>query len=63
MTKTKPQQTTRRDDPEQSRLFIKKARDVGADEKESAADKLLGALHHMPPKPHVPLKRKRGAAP
>jgi hypothetical protein len=30
----------------QSRLFIKKAREIEADEKRSAADELLGHLHN-----------------
>jgi hypothetical protein len=35
---------SRRDDKEQSRLFIKTAREVGADEEKSAADELIGEL-------------------
>jgi hypothetical protein len=33
--------TQRPDDQEQSKLFIKKAREIGADEENSAADELL----------------------
>jgi hypothetical protein len=52
LTKTKPRRkAARRDDPEQSRLFIDKAREVGADEEQSAADELLGQLHKKPPAP------------
>jgi hypothetical protein len=45
-----------RDDPEQSRAFIKKAREIEADEDRSAADELLKALHKRSPEPH---KRKK----
>ena len=41
----------RRDDPEQSKAFIEKAREIGADEKRSAADKLMGRLAKMKPEP------------
>lgn len=40
------------DDPEQSKLFIEKAREIGADEEKSAAGELLGRLAKMPPKSH-----------
>jgi hypothetical protein len=40
-----------RDDPKQSRLFIKKAREIGADEKNSRADDLLRDLAKKPPEP------------
>lgn len=40
-----------RDDDEQSRLFIKKAREIGADEKNSRADELIGHLAKKPPEP------------
>jgi hypothetical protein len=39
------------DDKEQSKLFIEKAREIGADEKRSAADKLMGRLAKMKPEP------------
>jgi hypothetical protein len=42
------------DDREQSRLFIEKAREIGADEDKSAADELLGHLHSKPPEPRKP---------
>jgi hypothetical protein len=42
---------SRRDDKEQSRLFIKTARECGADEEKSAADELIGRLAKMPPQP------------
>jgi hypothetical protein len=47
-----------RDDAEQSKLFIQKAREIGADDKQSASDKVLGRLHQKPPEPHKP-KPKR----
>lgn len=40
-----------RDDPDQSKAFIEKAREIGADEKHSAADKLMGKLAKMKPEP------------
>jgi hypothetical protein len=45
-----------RDDPEQSKLFVDKARELEADESSAAeADKLLARLARLPPQP----KRKR----
>jgi hypothetical protein len=44
---------------EQSREFVKMAREIGADEEKSAADELLGRLAKMPPEPHK--EPKRGA--
>jgi hypothetical protein len=51
--KQKPVKTGKRkmDDPAQSRAFIKKAREIEADEDRSAADELLGRLAKMQPKP------------
>ena len=46
------------DDKAQSRAFIEKAREIEADERGSAADKLLGHLHKKPPEPHK--KRRKG---
>jgi hypothetical protein len=45
------QKRIRRDDPAQSRLFIKKAREIDADQDKSAADELIGHLQHKPPAP------------
>ena len=42
---------TNQDDPEQSKAFIEKAREIGADEKRSAADKLMERLAKMKPGP------------
>jgi RNase P subunit RPR2 len=39
------------DDYEQSRLFIEKAREIGADASSSAADELIGQLAKKKPKP------------
>jgi hypothetical protein len=44
------------DDKEQSKLFIEKAREIGADEKRSAADKLMGRLAKMKPEPKTSKK-------
>jgi hypothetical protein len=40
-----------RDDPEQSKAFIEKAREIGADEKHSATDKLMERLAKTKPEP------------
>lgn len=40
-----------RDDQEQSRAFIEKAREIGADEKRSAADNLMERLAKTKPEP------------
>jgi len=40
-----------RDDPEQSQLFLKKAREVQADRKQSRANELIGHLAKKPPEP------------
>ena len=47
-------QTIRRDDPAQSRTFIEKAREIGADEDHSEADQLLGSLAKLKPEKHKP---------
>ena len=45
------------DDKEQSKMFIEKARELGADDDdECVADDLMGRLAKMPPEPH---KKKR----
>ncbi len=41
------------DNKEQSKLFIEKAREIGADEEKSAADELLGKLAKMPRQPRT----------
>jgi hypothetical protein len=43
-----------RDDPEQSKTFIETVKEIGADEKHSAADKLMGRLAKMKPEPRKP---------
>jgi hypothetical protein len=46
-TKTRRPQQPAKDDPEQSRAFIQKAREIGADQ-ESRAEALLGQLARTP---------------
>ena len=55
-TKKKPIQ---RDDREQSKAFIEKAREIGADKDMRATDRVMGALSKTPPQPHTKEKRKR----
>jgi hypothetical protein len=43
--------TPKPDDEEQSRLFIEKAREIGAADDNAAADKLIGQLAKKPPEP------------
>jgi hypothetical protein len=45
------------DDKEQSRRFIEKAREIGADEEHSAADKLMETLAKAPKEPRSRTKR------
>lgn len=45
------------DDLEQSKAFIEKAREIGADEKHSAADKLMERLAKTPPEPRTKSKQ------
>jgi hypothetical protein len=52
-------QQKRPDDKEQSKRFIEKAREIGADEEKSAADELIGRLAKTPPEPH---HKKKGIA-
>jgi hypothetical protein len=44
------------DDKEQSKAFIEKAREIGADEDKSAADELIGNLAKRQPEPRAPKK-------
>jgi hypothetical protein len=48
-----------RDDPEQSRLFIKKAREIGADKESSEADELMGKLSKRKPDPRKSKENKK----
>jgi hypothetical protein len=50
------QTRNRKDDPEQSKAFIEKAREIGADEKHSAADKLMERLAKTKPEPRTKSK-------
>lgn len=58
MTSPPTKKRPKRDDEEQSRLFIEKAREIGADDEKSAADDLLGQLAKMPPEPRSKSKSK-----
>jgi hypothetical protein len=49
------------DDEEQSKLFIEKAREIGADEERSAADELMERLAKTKPEPRKPLRNKGGS--
>jgi hypothetical protein len=51
---TAKQKPIKPDDKEQSKLFIEKAREIGADEKHSAADKLMERLARTKPEPRKP---------
>lgn len=54
---TRPSQTViAADDEEQSRLFLEKAREVGAEEDRSSADDLLRWMAKTPP---LPRKRQK----
>jgi hypothetical protein len=44
-------QSPKQDDQEQSRLFIEKARELGASEKRTRSDELIGHLAKKPPSP------------
>ena len=44
---------TQRDDPEQSKAFIEKAREIEADEEKSAADELMKRLAAKKPEPRT----------
>jgi hypothetical protein len=41
----------KRDNPEQSAAFLEKAREIEADEKDSAEDRIIGGLAKQPPEP------------
>ena len=47
---------SKQDDPEQSKAFIEKAKEIGADEKRSAADKLMERLAKTTPEPRTKQK-------
>jgi hypothetical protein len=46
-----PRRANKPDNREQSKAFIEKAREIGADEDKSAADELLKRLAKRPPEP------------
>jgi hypothetical protein len=49
---------TKQNDKEQSKRFIEKAREIGADEEKSEADALMGRLAKLPPEPRIKPKPK-----
>ena len=40
-------------------MFLEKAREIGADEKRSRADELIGQLAKKPPEPRIDRKDKK----
>ncbi len=56
---TSKSKKVKRDDGEQSELFIKKAREVGADEEQSRSDELIGQLAKKSPEPRIKKKKQR----
>lgn len=58
-TRPKKAEKLKPNDPEQSRRFLEKAREIGADDERSAADELLGQLHKKPPAPRVKLPKNK----
>jgi hypothetical protein len=59
---TKAEKKNRKpNDTAQSRLFIEKAREIGADEEKSMADELMGRLAKTPPDHQSKAKRMRKA--
>jgi hypothetical protein len=59
MKTARPHRSTR-DDPQQSKAFIEKAREIEADEKRSAADRLMERLAKTKPAPKKTSGGKRG---
>jgi hypothetical protein len=53
---TAKHKTSKQDNKEQSKQFIEKAREVEADEKRSAADKLMERLARTRPEPRTKSK-------
>jgi hypothetical protein len=51
--------SVKRDDPEQSKAFIEKAREIEADEEHSAADKLMERLAKTKPEPRKKESEKK----
>ena len=47
------------DNEEQSKIFLKKAREIEAAEDKSAADELLGRLAKRAPEPHKPRRGEK----
>jgi len=51
MPTSPPRKRIPKDDPEQSKAFIEKAKEIGADEEKSKADDLMARLAKMKPEP------------
>ena len=54
-----PEALPKADDKAQSKAFIEKAREIGADVDRSASDELLRRLAKMPPQPKMKSKRRQ----
>ncbi len=52
----KKEKVEEQDDKKQSKLFIEKAKEIGANKNSSASDQLMGRLAEMEPAP----RKKRG---
>lgn len=51
-----PTKAEKHDDKGPSKLFLEKAREIEADEEQSAADELMKRLAKTPPEPRKPKK-------
>ena len=56
----KPRSKSKPDNPKQSKLFIAKAREIGADEDRSVSDKLMGQLAKTAPEPRAGKQKAKG---
>jgi len=52
----KKEKVEEQDDKKQSKLFIEKAKEIGANKSTSASDELMGTLAKMKPEPRPPPK-------
>jgi hypothetical protein len=48
----------KRDNPDQSRAFIEKAKEIGADEDTSRADDVMNRMVRTPTTPHKPVAKR-----
>ena len=53
-----PAKKNSKSDDDQSKAFVEKAREIGADEEKSAADALMARLAKTPPEPRKPPRAK-----